>query len=272
MKRVLKKQIENVTPGNEFYRIPQRINNFNEVKTKLFILAIIGLGSIFTSCENDDSYVVPSAKVTTTNFSASNISQLDVSDVFKVYVSFSETEESVQVEANENIHHLIEMKQSGNKLIIGLNENTNISGALVLNIYIKTATLTMVKAERTSSIEFENLLETTQLDLEITDAAKVSGSIKVDDLVAKLIGTAKLDISGNSDSFDINAAGSSEMTGFDFETKNLKASLNGSCNISLTIHQKLDVTANGTSNVYYKGNGVIEKQNLKDNSKIVKMD
>ena len=241
-------------------------------KTKVFLLAILGLGFIITSCEKDDLNVVPSAKVTTTNFSASNISQLDVSDVFNVYISFSETEESVQVEANENIHHLIEMKQSGNKLIVGLNENTNISGALVLNIFIKTATLTMVKAERTSSIEFENLLETTQLDLEITDAAKVSGSIKVDDLVAKLIGTAKLDISGNSDSFDINAAGASEMTGFDFVTNNLKANLNGSCNISLNINQKLDVSASGTSNVYYKGNGVIEKQNLKDDSKIVKMD
>jgi hypothetical protein len=91
-------------------------------------------------------------------------------------------------------------------------------------------------------------------------------------LVAKLIGIAKLDISGNSDSFDIDAAGASEMTGFDFAVKNLKASLNGSCNISLTINQNLDVTASGTSNVYYKGNGVIEKQNLKDDSKIIKMD
>ena len=168
MKRVLEKQIVNVTQGNEFYQIPLRINNFNEVKTKVILLAILGLGFIFTSCEKDDFNVVPSAKVTTTNFSASNISQLDVSDVFNVYVSFSETEESVQVEANENIHHLIEMRQSGNKLIVGLNKNTNISGALVLNIYIKTATLTMVKAERATSIEFENLLETSQLDLEIT--------------------------------------------------------------------------------------------------------
>jgi hypothetical protein len=242
------------------------------MKTKIFLLVILGLGFIITSCEKDDINVVPAAKVTTTNFSASDISQLDVSDVFKVYVSFSETEESVQVEANENIHHLIEMRQSGNKLIIGLNKNTNISGALVLNIYIKTATLTMVKAERASSIEFQNLLETSQLDVEITDAAKVSGSIEVDDLVANLIGLAKLDISGNSDSFGIDAAGASEMTGFNFATKNLKANLNGSCNISLTIDQKLDVTASGTSNVFYKGNGVIESQDLKDSSKIVKKD
>ncbi len=239
--------------------------------SKVILLATIGLVFIFTSCEKDDVNVVPSAKITTTNFSASNISQLDVSDVFNVYVSFSETEESVMVEANENLHRLIEMKQSDNKLIVGLTKDANISGALVLNIYIKTASLTMIKAERTASIEFENLLKTSQLALEITDAAKVSGSIEVDDLVARLIGQAKLDISGSSGSFDIDAAGASEMTGFDFVTDNLKANLNGSCNISLTINQALDVAASGTSNVYYKGDGVVEKQNLKDTSSIVKL-
>ncbi|HSH19449.1 MAG TPA: DUF2807 domain-containing protein, partial [Draconibacterium sp.] len=64
----------------------------------------------------------------------------------------------------------------------------------------------------------------------------------------------------------------SEMTGFDFACNNLKANLSGGSNISLTINQKLDVTASGASNVYYKGSGVIEKQNLKDASKIVKVD
>jgi len=242
------------------------------MKTKVILLAILGLGFIFTSCEKDDFNVVPSAKVTTTSFSASNISQLDVSDVFNVYVSFSATEESVQVEANENLHSLIEMSQSGNKLIIGLQKNTSISGAPVLNVYIKTATLSTVKAEGAASVEFENLLKASKLDLEITGAAKVSGNIEVNDLVANLLGASILNVYGNSDSFDIDAEGASEMTGFDFVTKNLKASLSGGSNISLTINQKLDVTASGASNVYYKGSGAIEKQNLKDASKIVKMD
>jgi len=242
------------------------------MKTKGFLLAILGLVFIFTSCEKDDFNVVPSAKVATTNFSASNISQLDVSDLFNVYISFSATEESVQVEANENLHSLIEMSQSGSELIIGLQKNTSISGAPVLNVYIKTATLSTVKAEGAASVEFENLLKASKLDLEITGAAKVSGNIEVGDLVANLLGASILNVSGNSDSFDIDAEGASEMIGFDFVTKNLKASLSGGSNISLTINQRLDVTASGASNVYYKGSGVIEKQNLKDASKIVKMD
>lgn len=270
MKRVLKKQNKNETPKNEFYRISQRINNFNELRTKVFLLAILSFSLIFTSC-NDDLSVVPSSKVTTTNFPASGVSQLDVSDVFNVYVSFSATEESVQVEANENLHSLIEMSQSGNKLIVGLQKNTSISGAPVLNVYIKTATLSSVKAEGASSVEFENLLETTRFDVEITGASKVSGSIKVDKLVANLTGASLLDVSGESNSFDIDASGASEMSDFDFVSNSLTANLSGASDIMLTVNEKLNVTATGASNVYYKGNGIIESQNLSDASKIINM-
>lgn len=272
MKRVLENQNEKKNYWSEFNRIPLKVHVLNEVKTKVFLLAILGLGFIFTSCEKDDFNVAPSTKVTVTSFSASNISQLDVSDVFNVYVSFSKTEESVQVEASENIHHLIEMSQSGNELIVGLRRNSRISGIPVLNVYIKTATLSKVKAEGAAAIEFENLLATSHLDVKITGAAKVSGSIEVENLVAKLTGASILQISGNSNSFDIDARGASQMTGFDFATNTLKTDLTGASNISLVVNEKLDVTASGASNVRYKGNGIIENQYLKDASEIVKMD
>ena len=272
MKRALENQNEKKNYWSEFNRILLKVNLFNEVKTKGFLLAILSLGFIFTSCEKDDFDVVPSTKVTTSNFSASGISQIDVSDVFNVYVSFSETEESVQVEASANIHSLIEMSQVGNKLIVGLHKNTSFpSGAPVLNVYIKTATLSKVKAQGASSIVFENPLETSQFDIDITGAAKVSGRIEVVDLVAKLIGAANLDISGHSDSFEIDAEGASEMTGFDFDTNTLKTNLKGGSNISLVVNQKLEVSATGASNVRYKGNGIIDKQYLSDASQIINM-
>jgi hypothetical protein len=115
-------------------------------------------------------------------------------------------------------------------------------------------------------------LETSQLDLEITGAAEVSGSVEVDDLVAKLLGASNLDISGNSNSFEIDALGASEMTGFDFACNSLKTDLSGGSNISLVVNQKLEVKASGASKVYYKGNGIIDKQDLSDASEIVKMD
>jgi len=242
------------------------------MKTKVILLAILSLGFIFTSCQKDEFDIVPSTNVTTTNFSASGVSQLDVSNLFKVYVSFSETEESVQVEANENLHSLIEMSQSGSKLIVGLQRNTSISGAPVLNVYVKTSTIENITAEGAAGVEFENTLNGGRLDLDFSGASTFKGSLNVDEFISYLNGASKMSISGNSNSFDVKANGASEMTGFGFQCNSLKADLEGGSNISLTVNQKLDVSASGASKIYYKGSGVIENQVLKDASEIVKMD
>lgn len=251
--------------------IYKQLNNFI-MKTKVILLAILGLVFIFSACEKYEFDVIPSTKITTTNFSASNITELDISDLFKVYVSFSETEESVLVEANENIHSMIEIGKTGNRLTFRLKKNSKISGTPVLNVYIKTATLSRVIANGAASVEFENLLESTLLNMKIKGAAKVSGRIETDHLNADLSGAAELEISGFSDSFDIEAEDASEMSGFDFATNRLNAGLSNGSVISLVVNDKLEISANGASKVYFKGSGIIEKQNLSDASEIIKMD
>ena len=132
--------------------------------------------------------------------------------------------------------------------------------------------MNQITADGAANVEFQNQLTGNYLDMELTGASTFRGSVSVDELVANLDGAGKMEISGSSNSFDINADGASEMSDFDFATNTLNANLDGGCNISLTVNQKLNVKATGASNVYYKGNGVIESQNLSGASKIVKMD
>ena len=241
------------------------------MKTKVFLAAILAVGILFTSCEKDHFDVIPSAKVTTTDFPASGVSQLAISDVFHVYVSFSETEESVRVEANENLHSFIEMNQTGDHLSVGLEKNTNISGAPVLNVYITTTSLSRVLAEGASSVEFYDALHNDQLEIELTGASKFKGSLETGTLTTHIEGASEMEIDGSCTNFQIDASGASEMTGFSFVSDHLSADLTGGSEIALTVQQKLDVTASGASKVYYKGNGVIENQNLEDASQIIKM-
>jgi hypothetical protein len=242
------------------------------MKTKVILLAVLSLGFIFTSCQKDDLNVVPSSKITTTNFSATGITELDVSDIFKVYVTFSETEESVQVEANENLHQAIEMSQSGNKLIVGLQKNTNISGTPVLNVYIKTSALNKLSAIGASTILFQNKLVSNKLVINLEGAALLNGEVEVNELISDLLGASEMTVSGSADLLEVKAEGASKMRDFNFNTDNLDAYLYGASEVSVTVNQKLDVTASGASNVYYKGSGVVENQNLSDSSKITKMD
>ena len=50
-----------------------------------------------------------------------------------------------------------------------------------------------------------------------------------------------------------------------------KTNLSGGSDISLVVNQKLDVKASGASKVYFKGNGIIDKQDISDASQIINM-
>ncbi|WP_163321992.1 head GIN domain-containing protein [Draconibacterium mangrovi] len=241
------------------------------MKTKVFLSTILAIGVLFTSCEKDHLEVVPSSNVTTIDFSSSGVNQLAVSDVFHVYVSFSETEESVRIEANENLHSVIETDQTGDLLSVGLEKNTNIRGVPVLNVYITTSSLSKVMAEGATTVEFNDVLQNDQFEIELIGASQFKGSIETGTVSAYLEGASTMEIDGACTNFHIDATGASEMTSFDFVSDYLNANLDGGSEISLSVQQKLDVTAKGASKVYYKGSGVIEEQDLKDASEIIKV-
>lgn len=272
MKQALKKQNKNEIQGSELYQIPMKTRNFNELKTKTILFAFLVLGLFFTSCDDDDLYLVPSNKITTIEVPASGFNQLNVSDMFKVYVTFSEDEESVLVESNENVHPSIDIKTQGDQLQIGLYKNTKFSGTPVLNVYIKTKSIDRIMAMGASYIEYQNPLESNSFEINLEGACIFKGHLEVDEMDAIITGASTLDLTGNSKELNIRAEGASLMTGFNFETENLNASVYGASNITLTVNQKLNVTASGASNVLYKGNGTIEYQKLSDVSKIVHVD
>ncbi|WP_167615337.1 GIN domain-containing protein [Maribellus sediminis] len=241
------------------------------MKTIKFLLAILVLGILFSSCEKNEYDVTPSGNVTTKSIPISGINYVDVSSLFNVYVSFSDTEESAYIEADDNLHSLIEIDNDNGRLKVEL-EDTNIFGEPVLNLYVKTNSLDKIKGEGLVTIMLENQLENVDFEIELKGASKLSGSINTNFLTAQIEGASELDLTGFAGNSSIDATGACEMSGFNFTTNNLDVKLIGGCKVSLTVQQSLKVDARGASKLYYKGSGIIENQNLKDASEIIKAD
>jgi len=240
------------------------------MKTKSILAVLFAVSVLFTSCKKNDD-VTPSSNVTTVNKTMSGYSQLNVSDPFKVYVTFSDTEESIRIEANSNLQQHITCEKQNNQLVIYLDDNINIDGNSVLNVFITIGQLDAFYAAGATSIQLQNELNGGDLLVELTGASSFNGTIHVNQLNSKITGGSGLNLEGNSGSFDIEATGASNMDGYGFETDNFKADLEGACNVNITVQQDLEVKASGASNVFYKGNGAVSSQNLSGGSTIQKM-
>jgi len=242
------------------------------MKTKTILLALFALSLVFTSCDKDED-VTPSTNVTTVTKTISGYTGLDVSDPFMVYVTFSDAEEKIQIEANANLQQYITCEKQNDRLVISIDDNVDISGGnTVLKVYITTKQLDAFYGTGASSFQLQNELSGNNLLIELTGASFFTGTVDVNQLNSELTGASGLSLAGNSNSFNIDATGASNMTNYDFVTNYFTADLEGASNVYLTIQQELDVTATGASNVYCKGNGVIVNQNLSGGSQIIKMD
>ena len=241
------------------------------MKLKSILLALIALSILTTSCvKNDD--IKPSNNITTIEKTISGYNQLNVSDPFTVFVTFSDTEEKIQIEANSNLQQYIVVEKQDNQLVISLKDNLNIEGSSTLNVHITTKHLDTFLAEGASTIQLENELNESYVSIDLSGACSFTGSLFADEIDVELDGASNINIAGNSMNMEVSASGASNFHDYGFETNNFTCDINGASNVYLTIQETMNVVASGGSTVYYKGNGVIVDQVLSGGSTIKKMD
>ncbi len=243
------------------------------MKTKSIFVLLLVLSVILTSCCKQNNYVTPSGEVSTQKKSVTGFTKLDVSSIFNVYVTFSDSEESVIVEANDNLHQYIQISKSGENLVVKLANNINIrDGETTLKVFITMKQLTKISGSGLVNFQFENEMTGQNLMIDLSGASKLKGTLKLEKLNVSLSGSSLLELSGESDLFELDASGASIVRDYSFVINKFQADLDGASELHLTINESMNITASGASIIYYKGNGQINTQILSGASQIIKMD
>lgn len=237
-------------------------------KTSIFIL-IIALALFTTSCSSVMG-IKPSGEITTEQKSVSGFSSLDVSSAISVHVRFSDTEEKVSIEANENLHQYIEVEKVGNELEIGLKNNTNIRGNAVIRVYITTKHLNSYGASGASSIFINDQIVNNNLTIDLSGASTFDADLNIQNLNMDLSGASTAKLSGHANNFSAEASGASTLKDYNLAINNLDIDLSGASNASLSVSNTLKLEASGASILNYKGSCSIEKLDLSGASQIKK--
>ena len=95
------------------------------MKSNLLSLSILAIALFLFSCDIYENDVNPGSHVTTRQATLSNYNALDVSNAFSVYVNFSHVEESIVIEANDNLHQYIEVRNERGTLVIEIEDHVH---------------------------------------------------------------------------------------------------------------------------------------------------
>lgn len=236
------------------------------MKTKSITIVLALFVTFFTSCDHDT--IRAEGEVSSLDYSIPEYSELRVSSAFNVYVSFSDTEESIRIDANDNLHDRIVVKRDGNALVIRLKTFTNVRGNATLNAYISTKDIEHFDLGGASRVTLENEWNVERGTLELSGASNFTGEVVADRLNLDMTGASNIDLFGNVDSMDADLSGSSDIKDYDFEVQRLRIELSGASEAFLSVSESIDIEATGASVLNYKGEATITHKDLSGASEI----
>lgn len=243
-----------------------------KTQTTKLVVMLVGLGIIITSCQEVDT-LIPSGNVTTQQRTVTDYNGIEVSTALMVDISFSDTEELIEVEADDNLQQYIIVEKVNNILNIRIANNTSIKGNSSIKVHIVTReNISYYAVSGASYLVVKDTIKTEDANISVSGASTMLSPISAHSLISTIDGASKLSLYGQVGSFRLQADGASKVDGFDFTVDNLDINLSGASEANLTVNSAIDIKASGASSLLYKGNAFVNTSNLEDASKIIKVD
>ena len=238
------------------------------------VLAVAFVGLFFTSCDKEtiSPTVTPSSNITTVEKDITGFSKLAAANEFEVFITFSYTEESVEVEANENLHDLIIIEKSGETLELKMKPNTTINGNETIKVHIVTQEINDFSLAGEVNVKMENELISNDLAIDLAGESKIIGPLDVNDLTVRMASEAELNVSGQAKNVELKIAGDAKVKDYDFVCQKLDAELAGESEVFLTVMETINVSAAGESVLHFKGTGEITSQTTAGEARVIKED
>ncbi len=238
----------------------------------LFILAAGCIG-IFSSCDNSTSSIFPSDTITTEIRTVRDFYGIDASTTFKVYVTLSDSVESVEIRANENLQRYVEAEEQGGNLVLKLADGVNVSGGkLVLEAYVTTRSLSEFSVSEASGIYLQNALSISEVDIDLSEVSSFAGEIHTTSLNCNLSDASVSNLSGTATTLNMDISDASSFSDFDMAVDYLYADISDASSAYITVNTSFTASLSGASNLYYKGNGVNDNSETSGASNIIKVD
>jgi len=236
------------------------------------ILFISVLAYTTTFAQWGDNYIELSKSITTEELNITGFDKIDVSEDFKVYINFSDNE-MVKIEANENLHDLIQVEKKGQTLKISTKSYSTANGKKSgvkerLVAYITARQLTQIRGNDDVEIELTDRLQSGKLSIQLDDDSTLNGHLDIQHLDVALDDDSALDITGSTRTMSVDADGDSIIEGLDFEVGQLDITLNEDSEVKLTVNGDIDLQANGDSYFYYRGDANFTRKRLRGDSEV----
>jgi putative autotransporter adhesin-like protein len=227
------------------------------MKTLLKISALLFLFISTTSCVFDG--VKGNGDVITKKRKISNdFTKIKVSRGLDVYIT-KNSNVSLVVEADENLHDLIKTDVKNGTLII--TSEKNIWKARSKKIHLSVENINEILVSSGAEVYSENTLSSNDMKVTASSGSEANLSLQVNNLVCESSSGADIKLTGKAIDFDVSASSGSDILAYNLKAENCTAKASSGSDIKVYVTGTFDGTATSGADIRYKGNPKVVRKN-----------
>jgi len=223
------------------------IKNFiRNHRLTLILAATISFAGCSTKCiEDSGNHIVKDLTVTP-------FDEIDISGPVKLVLR-QDSSFKISLSADSNIVDKIKSSVSGGKFKVSL-DPMQYCGTDSIIIHAGIGALNEIKAAGASKVYSEGAVHVGDIDMKLSGATELNLNLFAGKVKTTSEGAARLTLSGQAGTHDLNSKGVLELNAFDFVVAEYDIDIEGTGKSNINVLNDLDVKSTGSSAIYYKGN------------------
>jgi hypothetical protein len=191
--------------------------------------------------------------------STGSFTEISVSGGIDLYLSPDDHEVVVVSASEPKYRDRIVTRVNGNRLEIFFDNKgmTRWPDRMNLKAYVSFRTLQKLKASGASDVYVNGVIKSPSLELHMSGASDFNGAVMVEELKIDQSGSSDSRISGKADKVTIDVSGASDVKAFDLTVNYCNVEASGASDIQITVNKEISARASGSSDVRYRGEGLI---------------
>lgn len=193
--------------------------------------------------------------VTKKSRTADNFSAVSVSSGIDLYLTQGNAV-SLEVEADQNLHeYIITEVENG---VLKIYVDGSIRSAKEMNVYLTFREVDAISASGGSDVEATGTISQDKLTIGCSGGSDLKMDLKVDELKLSTSGGSDATLTGEVKVLTARSSGGSDLDAMELKVAECTLESSGGSDARVYVTDKLKVQASGGSDVYYKGDALVD--------------
>ncbi len=195
--------------------------------------------------------VTGNKNVVTKEREAGSFSGIKVSTGIDVYLKQG-NQQSLKVEADENLHEYIMTEISGD--VLHIYTDANIRSASTRKVYITMKEIKSVKATSAGDVIGESPVKTDEIEISASSAGDIKLEIYADNIGVNVSSSGDVTLSGEAGNLEADLSSAGNLNAFNLKVKEAEVSVSSAGDADVNVTERLKARASSAGDVRYTGN------------------